>query len=77
MHFLGCSDANIRFKKTNLCLTILVAVVTNEPVAAVDKEVDVASLDVGVKEVVSRADVVRVMLSSTVPIPLTIHFKYY
>ena len=65
------------FKNTDLCLTILVAVVTNEPVAAVDKEVDVASLDVGVKEVASRADVVRVMLSSTVPIPLTIQFKYY
>ena len=63
-------------KQTNLCLTILVAVITNEPVAAVNKEVDVASLDVGVKEVASRAGVVGVMLSSAVPIPLTILLDY-
>jgi len=52
---------------TVLGLTILIAVVTNEPLSAVDEKVDVASLDVDVKEVAARASVVSLYLSFAVP----------
>ena len=64
-------------EKTDLGLTILVAVVTNEPFSAVDEEVDVASFHLGVKEIAPRACVVGVLLSFAVPKPLEIQFNHF
>ena len=64
-------------EKTNLGLTILIAVVTNEPFSAVDEEVDVASFHLGVKEVAPRACVVGVLLNFAVPKPAEIQFNYF
>jgi len=62
-----CGSALMLFATTVLCLTILITVVTNEPLAAIDEKVDVASLDVDVKEVAARASVVSLYLSFAVP----------
>jgi len=66
-HPIFCSSALMLFASAVLGLTILVAVVTNEPFSAVDEEVDVASFHLGVKEVAPRACVVGVLLSFAVP----------
>jgi len=62
-----CGSALMLFATTVLGLTILITIVTNEPFAAVDEKVDVASFDVDVKEVAARASVVGLHRSFAVP----------